>query len=118
VPEVLALYREDGSNSLSKRSRVAFARDCYVNACEVEAIWRARAAVTTARKRALSDTFSSASRLAFREDDALFDACVERIAALGELRALSWPSVATRLRTLLGRERALYVLDRLRKPAS
>jgi glycosyltransferase involved in cell wall biosynthesis len=117
VREVVALYREDASNSLSKRSALAFARDVYRNALEVEELWRLRGALGEGQRRALGDTLENAARMLFREDDALFDACCERIRALDVERPLGWPSIAERLRKTLGKDAALRALALMRKPA-
>lgn len=117
VDHVTALYREDPSNSLSQRSRRGFVQDMVRNASEIEAKWCARAALTTAQRRALYQSYSAAARMIFREDDAIFDACCEHLRAIEEHRALRWPAMASRLRATLGKANALRLLALLRRPA-
>jgi glycosyltransferase involved in cell wall biosynthesis len=117
VHEVVALYREDASNSLSKRSALGFARDVYRNALEVEELWRTRGALGERQRRALGDALEYAARMVFRDDDALFDACCAQLRALDAERPLGWPSIAERLRKTLGKDAALRVLELMRRPA-
>ena len=57
VEGVGALYRIS-DDSLSHRSRERFMRDCFVNATEIEAIWREGGELTPARRRALIQIWS------------------------------------------------------------
>jgi len=65
VEGVGALYRvSDGS--LSRRSPERFIRDCFVNATEIEAIWREAGELNTAKRRALVQIWSYVATSTFR----------------------------------------------------
>lgn len=115
VPELVALYREDAGNSLSRQSMKKFVRDMLVNGREVEALWRARGPMTKAQRKALEDTYGAGARMIFEEDDALYEECYAAFRGVGGSGALQWPVVSHRLKGLLGKERASAVLRALKK---
>jgi glycosyltransferase involved in cell wall biosynthesis len=65
VEGVGALYRVS-DESLSRRSPERFIRDCFVNATEIEAIWRATGDLTMAKRRALVQIWSYVATSTFR----------------------------------------------------
>lgn len=115
VPELVALYREDAANSLSRQSRVKFVRDMLTNGREVEALWRARGALTEPQRRALEDTYSAGARMVFEENDALFEECYASFRGVGGHGALRWPVFTHGLKRALGKQRATAVLRALKK---
>ena len=115
VPELVALYREDAGNSLSKGSKKKFVRDMLTNGCEVEALWRARGELSEPQRRALEDTYSAGARMIFEEDDALFEECYASYRGVGGRGALRWPVLTHGLKSVLGKQRATAVLRALKK---
>lgn len=115
VPEVVALYREDAGNSLSKQSRKKFVRDMLTNSKEIEALWRARGELTEKQRQALEDSYGAAARMVFEEDEALYEECYAAFRAVGGGGALRWPVVAHRLKSVLGKGRATALLRALKK---
>jgi glycosyltransferase involved in cell wall biosynthesis len=65
VEGVGALYRVS-NDSLSRRSAERFIRDCFVNATEIEAIWREDGELTDARRQALIEMWSYLATSTFR----------------------------------------------------
>jgi glycosyltransferase involved in cell wall biosynthesis len=115
VPEVVALYREDAGNSLSRQSVKKLVHDMLVNAREIEALWRARGAMTEAQRRALEDTYGAGARMIFQEDDALYEECYAAFRGVGGRGALRWPVVSHGLKSVLGKQRAIAVLRAIKK---
>jgi glycosyltransferase involved in cell wall biosynthesis len=115
VPEVVALYREDAGNSLSRRSKSKFVRDLVTNTREIEAVWRARGALNAGQRQAIEDTYGAATRMVFEEDEALYEECYAGFRNAGGKGALQWPIVSHRLKSALGKERAVAVLKALKK---
>lgn len=67
VEGVGALYRVSDA-SLSRQSPERFIRDCFVNATEIEAIWRETGDLTMAKRRALVQIWSYVATSTFRAD--------------------------------------------------
>jgi glycosyltransferase involved in cell wall biosynthesis len=117
VPGVSALYRDDLSTSLSRRSRPAFARDVVHNADEVAAIWRARGPLSEPQLQAVAECYDYAARETFATAPDAFAHCVQRLRELDRLRPLSWPRLAATLRHWLGPRHASRALAWLGRPA-
>ena len=116
VPELVALYREDAGNSLSKGSQKKFVRDMLVNAREIEALWRGReGGLNEERRQVLEDTYGAGARMIFEEDDALYEECYAAFRGVGGRGALRWPVLSHRLKGVLGKPRATAVLRALKK---
>lgn len=115
VPELVALYREDAGNSLSKQSNKKFVRDMLTNTREIEALWRARGALTQAQRKALEDGYGAGARMIFEEDDALYEEFYAGFRRVGGSGATQWPNVSHRLKSVLGKDGASAVLRALRK---
>lgn len=116
VPGVSALYREDTSDSLSRRSRTAFTLDVFENAEQVQAIWQARGRLTAAQRVALGAVHEFVARASFRENPELFQRALARLRA-GAGRRGSWPFVAATLERSFGKRTALAILRVLARPA-
>jgi glycosyltransferase involved in cell wall biosynthesis len=80
---VMAQYRLHTSGSLSRRSAIAFNRDIYRNAEEVELWWRDHGGISHERREALVDSLSYVARASYESDPSMFDA------ALADLERLS-----------------------------
>jgi len=81
-PSVMAHYREHRSGSLSRRDPVAFTRDIFRNACEVEQWWLSHGGINDDRKRALISCYGYVARASFAKDKSTFDLAYERLTAL------------------------------------
>jgi glycosyltransferase involved in cell wall biosynthesis len=117
VPGVSALYRDDASNSLSRRSGHAFVTDVFRNAEQVTRVWESRGQLTEAQKRALARCYGYVARQAFRRDAGLFDDCVARLHQLDKSDRRSWPYAAAMVQRALGHRAALAMLRLLGRPA-
>jgi glycosyltransferase involved in cell wall biosynthesis len=117
VPGVSALYRDDASNSLSRRSGRAFVADVFRNAEQVTRVWESRGQLTDLQKRALAGCYGYVARQAFRHDARVFDDCVVRLRELDRSERRSWPYVAATVQRALGHRTALAVLRLLGRPA-
>lgn len=84
VPEVLADYREHRSTSLSKRDPVAFQRDVFVNAVQIESQWRLQGGLSPARIEALCESYCYCAQKLFWTNKGLFEQACERLEALGK----------------------------------
>jgi glycosyltransferase involved in cell wall biosynthesis len=113
VEGVGALYRVS-DDSLSRRSPARFVRDCFVNATEIEAIWRSGGQLTEGRRRELNRIWSYLATATFRANLPEFgEACRHLRSVSGQ------PHVDMRLRSLLssivGQSAVWAVEQRLRK---
>jgi glycosyltransferase involved in cell wall biosynthesis len=66
APGIGAYYRVS-PGSLSQRNRARFIRDCAVNAAEIEAVWRARPALSAIRQAALANIWAGVANAALLE---------------------------------------------------
>lgn len=83
VPEVLAEYRDHDAGSLSSSDSVAFDRDIWVNAREIEDRWQERdGTLSEEQKQALSAVYDHCARSFFGVDYVLYAQAVARIDAL------------------------------------
>jgi len=73
-PGVMANYRIHGTESLSRRDAVAFNRDVFRNACEVEEWWRANGGLVEERLEALKDCYGYVARSTYEKDPEMFGA--------------------------------------------
>jgi glycosyltransferase involved in cell wall biosynthesis len=101
-------------HSLSRRDPARFWRDALLNGSQIEALWRARGALSAGREAALADIYNGAAQGLFRAGDPGFRE------ALAALRAAGLPvGRRNRLMELLvdvaGHRRALRVADRWSK---
>jgi glycosyltransferase involved in cell wall biosynthesis len=118
VDELLALYRDPGPQSLSRRNRVQFLRDCALNASQIESIWRARPdGLSPARGAALAACYAMVCRGQLLADPAEFERNFARLQAVDAQGVQRWPRLAARLSRWVGVRRAGAVLRWLRRPA-
>jgi glycosyltransferase involved in cell wall biosynthesis len=106
VPGVGAHYRII-AKSLSRRSRMQFIGDCFINAKEIEILWRGRGTLSVSRCEALKMMWAHVAIAAFREGMDEFGAAREsynRIAGHRPLIEAMWI-----LRSILGPSRARNV---------
>jgi glycosyltransferase involved in cell wall biosynthesis len=78
VGGVGALYRVS-KDSLSRRLPAQFIRDCFVNASEIEAIWRKDGNLTAAKRKALIQMWSFVATSTFRADLPEFGEACQRL---------------------------------------
>ena len=103
VPGVGAHYRVT-PDSLSRRTRLQFIRDCYINAEEIEGLWRRQGVLSESRHAALTAMWGHVVLAAFRQAMPEFSAARRAHNRVSRRRALieaMWV-----LRTLLGPSRA------------
>jgi glycosyltransferase involved in cell wall biosynthesis len=72
-PGVMALYREHGPSSLSRRDPVAFVRDVYANAIEVERWWLEHGGLSDVRVQSLADCYGYVARSCYARDKETFE---------------------------------------------
>jgi glycosyltransferase involved in cell wall biosynthesis len=81
-PEVVAFYRVHRAGSVSRRSAIAFNRDVFRNACDVDAWWRMRGGLSAERRAALLRVYGQAARGSYGRDPATFAAAYRRLEQL------------------------------------
>jgi len=79
TPGVVAAYRVHSTGSVSTRDPIAFVRDCFRNALEVEAWWQEHGGVTPERAKALVQVYGYVARASFELDRPTFEAALEAI---------------------------------------
>jgi len=72
-PGVMAMYRVHGNESLSRQNPVAFVRDVYRNACEVEQWWHQNGGLGEERRQALITCYGYVARASYEKDRESFD---------------------------------------------
>jgi glycosyltransferase involved in cell wall biosynthesis len=83
TPGIVAYYRAHESGSLSRRHPVAFVRDVYRNAQQIEAWWREHGGIGEPRRHALTQCLGYVARSAFEADAETFDRAVADLERLG-----------------------------------
>ena len=78
-PGISAYYRDHSSGSLSKRDPVAFVRDVYLNASEVEAWWKGHGGLSEERKQAVITVLSYVARSSYENNPATFEAAYSHL---------------------------------------
>lgn len=102
------LYRNDNPQSLSRRDPDAFARDCLLNAQQVEVLLADAGRVFEGERRALASTFEFAARALARSDpDSAGQAW--RGAMRQQLPLSNWLRAVGVLAPCVGRRRALAI---------
>jgi glycosyltransferase involved in cell wall biosynthesis len=74
---IVAFYREHGTDSLSRKDPVAFVRDVYRNAGEVEQWWLEHGGITEERRVALVECLGFVARASYEQDRDTFDQACE-----------------------------------------
>jgi glycosyltransferase involved in cell wall biosynthesis len=114
VPGVGANYRVHNI-SFSRRNPVAFVKDCFHNACQVEAFWQAHGGLTPEHRTALAKVYDYTARTLFAAEWETFQENLQRLYQVDPGFRLSWPKVAGIASTLLGKQGATLLLKLLRK---
>jgi len=70
---VMCYYRKHANGSLSRRDPVAFNRDIYRNACEIEHWWRSHGGLTKDRIEALIQRYTQVTRSTYENDRPTFE---------------------------------------------
>jgi glycosyltransferase involved in cell wall biosynthesis len=81
-PGISAYYRQHSGGSLSRRDRIAFVRDIYMNAREVEAWWERHGGLTGDRKESVITVLSSVARASYERDPSTFEAALAHLEGL------------------------------------
>ena len=109
-----ALYRVRLGESLSRGNPVAFVKDCYVNACQIESHWRQRHGLTPARSAALVKVLTFTARNFFFQDPECFRDNLKRLSRLKgrvPLRGLRLAGVVARI---IGHRQTVSLVKSLR----
>jgi glycosyltransferase involved in cell wall biosynthesis len=112
VPGVGAHYRVT-PDSLSRRGRHQFIRDCFINAEEIERYWRRRGVLSEVRQEALTAMWGHVAIAAFREGMIEFSAARRAHNRLSNRQALIEAMCV--LRTVLGARRATNLEHAIRR---
>ena len=107
VAEIDSYYRVHKKNSLSKRSRTAFAQDCFNNACQVENFWLQRKGkISEEQRNALIKVYGGLARFFFEHNRPLFFKVTKKIYDLAPNYLPSHPRSLYWLSKYLGYETA------------
>lgn len=107
VAGIDAYYRVHKKNSLSKRSRIAFAQDCLNNAYQLEKFWLERKGEITNKQRyALIKVYGGLARFFFEHDRSLFFDIMKKIYDLDPNYVPSHPKSLHWLSKCIGYENA------------
>ena len=107
VAEIDSYYRVHKKNSLSKRSRTAFAQDCFNNACQVENFWLQRKGkISEEQRNALIKVYGGLARFFFEHNRPLFFKITRKIYDLAPNYLPSHPRSLYWLSKYLGYETA------------
>lgn len=107
VPGVQADYRiQKTANSLSRRNTASFVQDCFLNACQVEEIWKANGGITPDRCVALEKVYGQLARFYFEHDRLRFYEVLSKIRKLNPNYLPSSPKSLRQLSKWLGYEQA------------
>ena len=107
VAEIDSYYRVHKKNSLSKRSRTAFAQDCFNNACQVENFWLQRKGkISEEQRNALIKVYGGLARFFFEHNRPLFFKVTKKIYDLAPKYLPSHPRSLYWLSKYLGYETA------------
>ena len=78
-PGIMAYYRQHNSNSLSKRDWFAFHHDIYINAIDIEQIWKNHGGISKERKEALLYVYGYLARATFKKNSELFNLVLTKL---------------------------------------
>ncbi len=79
---IMAYYRLDLSESVSRRDPIAFVRDCLRNAKEVQEWWESHGGINEGRSKALVSAYSYVARASFEKDSLTFEAAYDALEGL------------------------------------
>jgi len=83
TPGIAAYYRAHEAGSLSRRNPVAFWRDVYRNAQQVEAWWSEHGGIAEPRRNALKHCLGNVARSSFKTDPETFEQALADLERLG-----------------------------------
>jgi glycosyltransferase involved in cell wall biosynthesis len=106
VPGVQADYRVHKTDSLSRRNPAKFTLDCFNNACQVEAIWKANGGITPERQVALEKVYGYLARCYFEIDRKKFYEVLSKIHNLNPKYIPSGPKALRQMSKFFGYEKA------------
>lgn len=107
VPGVQADYRvQKTTNSLSRRNPESFVQDCFLNACQVEDIWKYNGGITPERLMALEKVYGQIARFYFEYNRPKFSEVFAKIHHLNPNYLPSSPKTLRQLSKWLGYQQA------------
>lgn len=80
--QVMAYYRVHASGSVSTTDPIAFARDCFLNATEIEAWWARGGPIGGPHRKALLKVYGFVARGSFKKDRDLFEKALQALERL------------------------------------
>lgn len=110
VPGIGADYRVHGNTSLSRRNPVAFVKDCFINGCQVEEVWKNQGALTPEHCQALAQLYDYTARTLFMADEELFAENLRRLYEFQPGFRPSFPKIAGIMSAILGRQGAKFMI--------
>lgn len=113
VRAVGAHYRVARGASLSTRDPVSFARNCFLNACQVENYWRENGGLDEARRYALIGCYDYVARTFLHSDQPSFQKTLKRLYTLEPRFKVTYPKVGGLLSKVFGQKLAASVLKQL-----
>jgi glycosyltransferase involved in cell wall biosynthesis len=108
-----ALYRVSG-DSLSRRSSRSFIKDCFVNALEIEAIWRKDGKLTDTRREALVQIWTYLATSTYRTNLPEFGEAVQHLSTVSKRSHLDL-KVRTIVSSVIGRSAAWTIERTIRR---
>jgi glycosyltransferase involved in cell wall biosynthesis len=115
VPGIGAHYREHGSQSLSRRSNVAFNRDCFENAIQVRDWWQEHGGIGSEKRKALLSVIGYCARQSYDNDKVLFRKACEALEELNPHYLPDHPKLLRLFSRFVGYQKAEAVASLYRK---
>jgi glycosyltransferase involved in cell wall biosynthesis len=113
-PGIAAYYRTHQTGSVSKRDPIAFNRDVYQNALEVEDWWNRNGELTDSRYTALLRVYGQVARASYGSDMDTFEAAYNKLEHLSPGYIPQQPQMLSLLSRILGYRRAEAIAKRYR----
>jgi glycosyltransferase involved in cell wall biosynthesis len=113
-PGIAAYYRTHQTGSVSKRDPLAFNRDVYQNALEVECWWNRHGEMTDSRYTALLRVYGQVARASYGSDMDTFEAAYDKLEHLSPGYIPQQPQMLSLLSRILGYRRAEAIAKRYR----
>jgi glycosyltransferase involved in cell wall biosynthesis len=111
VPGISAEYRVHLKESLSRRDPLAFIKDIFTNAMEVQTFWEQRGTLDCDQKEALISTYEYAARNFFEMKAPEFNRAIDRLRLLDNRFHLKYSTVAHLLKSITGYSAASYIMS-------